>query len=47
MAAEQSRPRVYVANRSGDTVSVINTSTNRVIATIHVGNNPLAVAVVG
>ncbi len=30
----------YVANANSGTVSVINTATNKVIATVTVGNNP-------
>jgi YVTN family beta-propeller protein len=37
--------RVYVANNSADTVSVINTSTNAVIDTVTVGDGPTGVAV--
>ena len=33
---------VYTANSNDDTVSVINTTTNTVVATVPVGNNPLA-----
>ena len=35
----------YVTNYIGDSVSVINTATNTVTATIHVGINPWAIAV--
>ncbi|MGW3053399.1 YncE family protein, partial [Kitasatospora sp. NPDC001175] len=35
----------YVANNGSDDVSVINTTTNTVTATITVGTNPFAVAV--
>lgn len=38
-------PRVYVANAFADTVSVIDTATNTVIATIAVGDGPLGVAI--
>ena len=37
--------RAYVANFSDDTVSVIDTGTNRVVGTIPVGSGPTAVAV--
>ena len=37
--------RAYVTNASSNTVSVLNTATNRVTATIHVGNGPYGVAV--
>jgi YVTN family beta-propeller protein len=35
----------FVANAGGDSVSVINTRTNTVAATVHVRNSPHAVAV--
>ncbi len=35
---------VYVTNSNGNTVSVINTNTNMVTATVNVGNNPQGVA---
>ena len=35
----------YVANATGTTVSVINTSTNAVVKTITVGSNPFPVVV--
>ena len=34
--------RVYTANSNDDTVSVINKTTNTVVASVPVGNNPLA-----
>ena len=37
--------RVYVANYGGDSVSVINTATNAVVATVSVGRRPSGVAV--
>ena len=37
--------RAYVTNTNGNTVSVIDTATNSVIATIPVGLGPTAVAV--
>ena len=37
--------RVYVANTGSDSVSVIDTAANTVVATIGVGNGPIAVAV--
>ena len=37
--------KAYVANRVGDSVSVINTTTNAVDATIAVGTRPSGVAV--
>ena len=46
VAGNQSRrARVYVANQFGDTVSVIDTATNTVTATIAVGDTPRGVAV--
>ncbi|MCG5430912.1 Ig-like domain-containing protein [Mycobacterium sp. MYCO198283] len=36
--------RAYVANQGNDSVSVINTSTNAVVATINVGSSPMGVA---
>ncbi|GJO06765.1 hypothetical protein NJB18091_48440 [Mycobacterium marinum] len=36
---------IYVTNRGGDTVSVIDPTTNAVIDTISVGTNPIEVAV--
>ena len=38
-------PRAYVTNYSGNTVSVISTTTNALVATVPVGVNPRAVAV--
>ncbi|NJN66557.1 MAG: hypothetical protein HC884_07500, partial [Chloroflexaceae bacterium] len=38
-------PFAYVANFADDTVSVIDTSTNTVVATVAVGNTPVGVAV--
>jgi len=37
--------RVYVANRSSSTVSVIDTATNSVIGTVKVGKGPRAVVI--
>ena len=37
--------RVYVANTNADSVSVINTATNKVVATVKVGDQPRALAV--
>ena len=37
--------RVYVVNFKVDNVSVIDTATNTVVATVAVGTNPLGVAV--
>lgn len=37
--------RAYVTNFSSDTVSVIDTASNTVVATIGVGNGPIGVAV--
>lgn len=42
--AESGLNRAYVANREDNTVSVIDTSTDTVIATIPVGNGPVGVA---
>ena len=36
---------VYVANTNSNTVSVINTATNNVVATVSVGNGPVSVAI--
>ena len=36
---------IYVANAGDDTVSVVNGSTNTVVATVTVGDTPLGVAV--
>jgi YVTN family beta-propeller protein len=36
---------VYVANRGSNTISVIETATNTVVATVSVGANPFGVAV--
>jgi YVTN family beta-propeller protein len=38
-------PFAYVANEGSANVSVIDTATNKVVATVPVGNNPFAVAV--
>ena len=45
VAVEQFTGKVYVANFSSNTVSVINPATNAVIATIPVGGEPVGVAV--
>ena len=37
--------KVYVANEYGNTVSVIDTATNTVTATVNVGSGPFGVAV--
>jgi YVTN family beta-propeller protein len=44
-AATPAAPTLYVANSKSSSVSVINTTTNTVTATVHVGNGPLGVAV--
>jgi YVTN family beta-propeller protein len=41
----QARPFAYITNEGDDTVSVIDTTTNAVTATIPVGSNPFGVAV--
>jgi DNA-binding beta-propeller fold protein YncE len=38
---------VWTANQLGGTVSRIDLSTGRIVSTIHVGNNPLALTIVG
>ena len=38
-------PFAYVANEGSANVSVIDTATNKVVATVPVGNNPFGVAV--
>ena len=43
VAANPSTNRIYAANESDDTVSVIDGVTNSVVATIGVGNGPLGV----
>ena len=45
VAVDPKTHTIYVANVSGDTVSVINGRTNTVTATIPVGNGPYGVAV--
>ena len=45
LAACAVAPRAYMANRGSDSVSVINTATNTVIATVPVGISPNGVAV--
>lgn len=44
---EPPRPPIfaYVTNQNDDTVSVIDTSSNTVIATIPVGNGPFGIAI--
>ena len=37
--------RLFVANHTAGTVSIINTSNRRVIGTVNVGGNPFAIAV--
>jgi YVTN family beta-propeller protein len=44
-AVNNAASRVYIANQSSNTVSVIDTATNTVIATIPVGSNPRGIAV--
>ena len=44
-ATAQAQTRAYVANFGSDTVSVIDTATNTVVATIPVGLNPFGVAI--
>jgi len=44
IAFDSANNRMYVTNRSDDTVSVINTATNAVTATITVGNAPWGIA---
>ena len=44
MAADPAAGTVYVANDTGDTVSVIDAATRTVTATIPVGNGPYGVA---
>jgi YVTN family beta-propeller protein len=41
----EAAPFAYVANESSNTVSVIDTATNAVVATVTVGGLPLGVAV--
>jgi len=41
------RPFAYITNYNDKTVSVIDTTTNTVIATVNVGNEPIGVAVTG
>lgn len=45
MAAAPNGTRVYVANQNSGNVSVINTATNTVIATVPVGIGPSGVAI--
>jgi YVTN family beta-propeller protein len=45
VAVSPDRTRVYVTNRWDYTVSVINTATNKVIATVPVGDYPYGVSV--
>ena len=42
MAVNPAGTRVYVANQDGPNVSVIDTATNTVVATLAVGSTPLA-----
>src|SRR5256886_13710269 len=44
-ATAQAQTRAYVTNESSNTVSVIDTATNTVVATIPVGAVPAAVAI--
>src|SRR5437660_12687706 len=44
-ATAQAQTRAYVTNVVDSTVSVINTATNTVVATIPVGHNPFGVAI--
>ena len=41
----EAQPFAYVANRDSDTVSVIDTTTNIVVATVGVGRGPFFVAI--
>jgi YVTN family beta-propeller protein len=41
----QAQPFAYISNSGSNTVSVINTATNTVVATVSVGANPFGVAV--
>jgi YVTN family beta-propeller protein len=45
VAVNPAGTRVYVTNEENDSVSVINTATNKVIATVNVGIEPLGVSV--
>jgi YVTN family beta-propeller protein len=40
----QAQPFAYISNSGSNTVSVINTATNTVVATVSVGTNPFGVA---
>ncbi|MBU6159395.1 MAG: beta-propeller fold lactonase family protein [Bacteroidetes bacterium] len=44
-AASGTTPQAYVANSNDNTVSVINTATNLVTATVAVGTNPVGVSI--
>ncbi len=44
VAYDPADSRVYVTNAASNTVSVISTSTNKVVDTIHVGKSPSSVA---
>ena len=44
VAVSPAGTRVYVANRGSDTVSVIDTATNLVVATLAAGDGPIDVA---
>ena len=45
LSTAAAQPRAYVANSVDNTVSVINTATNTVIATVPVGLGPIGVAI--
>jgi YVTN family beta-propeller protein len=45
IAATSDGRRVFVANQGSNTVSVIDTATNQVTATLPVGSNPVAIAI--
>src|SRR4051812_6515013 len=44
IAYDAANGNIYVGNQAGNTVSVISGTTNAVIGTITVGNNPLGLA---
>ena len=45
VAVTPDRKKVYVTHTFSDIVSVIDTATNKVTATVNVGNNPIGVVV--
>ena len=45
VAVNPTTNRIYVTNTADDTVSVIDGTTNTVIVTVNVGDNPVAVVV--